>query len=184
MAVALFAGLVCIAAPSLQGVPWPNRIIAGLLGIVLVAVSFLGSVRWKPLLWGMKRDAEKVGGTSIFAYMQAAFGDPGQNDPDFFGSGWVIRRGKSLVLSQRTVPVGSRQITVRSIPLRDIAGVSFRTADSTHFNRLVIELKTGKEATFTVVPPSGSALRGATEDETRNAMGRVLNGMRSDESDS
>ncbi len=184
MAVAMFAGLVCLAAPSLQGVPWPNRIIAGLGGVALIAISIAGSVRWKPLITGMKRDAENVGGTSVFAFMQAAFADPRQNDPEFFGSGWVVRRGDVLVLSQRATPVSLRRTPVSSIPLREIVGVSFRTADSTYFHRLIIELKSGKEATFTLVPPNGSALRGATEKETRNAMERVLSGMRSVDPDS
>ncbi|WZO46832.1 hypothetical protein MRBLWH13_003321 [Microbacterium sp. LWH13-1.2] len=176
LAALALMGAASLIVPTLQGVPTADRVVVGIFGTALIAISLIGALRWKPLLRTMARVARRSGETPVLGFMQAEFDRP-STGKTFAGKGWILIRGAELLVHTQSTVLASGE--VRAIELAEIEGISLRTADSMAFNRLALTLTSGEEATFAVIPSNGSGLRGATESEVQRAIDCIADAMSS-----
>lgn len=173
LVVAAVVGLFFMLIPSIQGVPVPNRIVPALGGAALVAIAVIGFRRWKALVRGMAREATRMGGIPLFAFMNKEVERGGPTSAQNSGGGWVILDEALLTISPRTALGMRPQEQTAVISTSEIVSASLLESTASTFNRLELELTNGEAWRFTVVPFNGSGGRGATADEVRSVISLI-----------
>lgn len=169
----LILGLFCTVFPPFQKVPLSTMIYFGAFGVLSLGIFLLHLLRWHIISRRASRSASAIGASDTFVFMQATstagdvFSHPG-------GAGWLtIRCGKIEIFHPWEVRRIRESRSAREFPSSEVVRVTRRETTSWSYCALVLELTTGEELSFILIPESRSGWRGPTDDETEAALRRM-----------
>lgn len=170
----LIVGLAFLVIPSLQAVPLPSILFAGVAGAGLISGFLFHILRWRRVLRRASDAAADPAVVEAFAFIQAMFTRPGTGLSQFGGSGWL------LIRSDRVVICGARQLSnawgaapTRELLLRDVSSIECSEATPLSYSALRIRMSSGADFSFILVAEGGSPWRGPTEELTDRMRRRV-----------
>lgn len=167
--------LFFLSVVALGLLPMPNALAPLLGGIGFAFASLLTAFFWVPLVRELRRQATVEQAIASVAFMRVIFGDSAGNLTGM-GSGWILVRERDIKMACRHTAFGMGSLdVVREIPLTEIERISIVEGNWMEYSMLKLDLRGGETLAFTLIPTSGSGLRGARIDEIRAVEGKMRN---------
>lgn len=168
---ASLCGVVCLLALALNVAPWPNAIIPGVSGVLLLIAALIAAFRGVPVVRRASVAARLRTAAARFTFLQMEFLDESGTAADSAKWGFVLVWDDRMEIDFRRASSGiGAPHEQRIISFVEIRDVRLREPTSMTYAMPVVELNAGEAIAFTIMPKSGSVLRGPSESETREVV--------------
>lgn len=168
---AALVGVVCLIIVSLSLAPWPNVLLPLVVGVLLVTASLIAAFRGVPVMRRASEAGRIRNAAAIYAFLQIEFLDGAGTVADSARRGYVLVWNDRLEIDFRRDSAGIGGPREQwSISFEEIRDVRLREPTSMTYAMPVVTLKAGEAIAFTIMPKSGSGLRGPSDSETHEVV--------------